>query len=66
MTQTDGKMKRTIYLKLEVDWEDYEDVVDEILLDDVFENYKPKDGTNLKQIDLVAEYQKSKPANSNK
>lgn len=40
-------MKRELYLKLTINWEGYEDVSDDLILEDVFENYKPKDGTNL-------------------
>jgi hypothetical protein len=41
---------REIYLKLTVDWEDYEDIADEIVVEDAFEFYTPKDGTKLEII----------------
>ncbi len=43
-------MKRELYLKLTIDWPDYEDASDDLILEDVFENYKPKDGTNLELV----------------
>ena len=41
---------REIYMKLTVDWEDYDDVSDELIVEDVFENYQPKDGTKLELV----------------
>jgi len=36
---------RTLYLAINIDWPECDDLVDEILLEDVFENYIRKYGT---------------------
>lgn len=46
-------MKKTIYLKLDIDldiWKGYEDVSDELTVEDAMENYSPKDGNNTVMI----------------
>ena len=45
-------MSRWIQIPLELNidldvWEGYEDVATELIVEDAFENYIPKDGTNL-------------------
>lgn len=40
-------MKRIVQLTFEVDWENYDDVSTELLIEDVFENYVNKDGVKL-------------------
>ena len=42
--------KRTIFLKLEVDWDDYDDVSDELLLEDTGILDKLKFGVSVKKI----------------
>lgn len=41
---------RKLILEVTVDWEDYDDVSDELLLEDVTENWVIKDGTDVKLI----------------
>jgi len=43
-------MKRTIYLQVIIDWEDYDDVSDELILEDSGIFDKLKDGVRVKQI----------------
>ncbi len=43
-------MKREIIIKVIVDWEDYEDVSDELILEDVFESLIVKDGVKIEQL----------------
>lgn len=51
-------MARKINLEMEIDWEDYEDVSDELILDDALENYHPKDGVTIKISSAIAERDK--------
>ena len=49
-------MKKTIYLKLDIDldiWKGYEDVSDELTVEDAMENYLPKDGTTLTVVEVA-------------
>jgi len=43
-------MKREIILKVSIDWEDYDDVSDELILEDVFEFSIAKDGVKIEQL----------------
>jgi len=42
--------KRTIYLQVTIDWEDYDDVCDELVLEDTGMLDKLKEGVVVKQI----------------
>ena len=49
-------MKKTIYLKLDIDldiWKGYDDVSDELIVEDAMENYLPKDGTSLTVVEVA-------------
>lgn len=43
-------MGRKLYIELDIDWEDYDDVPDDLVLEDVSEEWKDKDGVQLKLI----------------
>mgnify|MGYP007057172149 CR=1 FL=1 len=43
-------MKREITLKIIVDWKDYDDVSDELIIEDIFEDFRIKDGVEIKVI----------------
>ncbi|MFA5207538.1 MAG: hypothetical protein WC428_02660 [Candidatus Paceibacterota bacterium] len=43
-------MKRTIYLKMIVDWEDYDDVSNELIIEDSGILDSLKEGVNIEQI----------------
>lgn len=49
-------MKRKITLELEVDWNDYDDVCDELLVEDVFEDYVEKLGTSIKIVNIEEQF----------
>lgn len=56
-------MKRTLYLKLEIDWEDYEDVCDELLFQDWLDSVQVDiKGTSLTLEEDLLEEQKVKTA----
>jgi len=40
-------MKRKLYIEIDVDWEDYEDVSDELMFEDVAEDWTEKDGVSI-------------------
>ena len=44
-------MKREILLMITIDWEDYDDVSDELIVEDIFEDFKMKDGVEIKVIE---------------
>jgi hypothetical protein len=48
-------MKRRIIISVTVDWEDYDDVSDELILDDVFESLVLKDGVKIEQLKIIKE-----------
>jgi hypothetical protein len=48
-------MEREIILKVSIDWEDYDDVSDELILDDVFESLVLKDGVKIEQLKIIKE-----------
>jgi hypothetical protein len=43
-------MEREIILKITVDWEDYDDVSDGLILEDVFESLVVKDGVKIEHL----------------
>jgi hypothetical protein len=43
---------RTIYLKMTIDWEDYDDVIDELIIEDSGVLDSLKDGVSIEQIQL--------------
>jgi len=43
-SSTTCKMGRKLYIELDVDWEDYDDVSDELMLEDIFDGVFVKDG----------------------
>ena len=45
-SQEPAKPKRKILIELEIDWEDYDDVCDELVVEDVFENWPGKTGVS--------------------
>lgn len=46
-------MSRKIFLEMEIDWEDYEDVSDDFVIIDAFEGFH-KDGVEIKISDAIA------------
>lgn len=48
-------MKRAIYLKMEVDWDDYDDVADELILEDSGVLESIKEGVTLTPIEFKGE-----------
>jgi len=48
-------MKRRIIISVTIDWEDYDDVSDELILEDVFESLVLKDGVKIEQLKIIKE-----------
>jgi hypothetical protein len=45
-------MKKTIYLKMTIDWENYDDVIDELIIEDSGVLDSLKEGVSIEQIKL--------------